>query len=226
MASPRHPRIHIDTDGVRTTTSSRVRPAVWLVVAVLSVLGAALFLAMRPRQVERIDQTATRRVAESARRRDANAPAPPRAQRDRASRVQLPARSEAIDDRAHAEAAAEAAADPNAVEGDAPTGIALFPPPGTDPIKPGILVPEDFELPPGYLRHYQVTDDGKPLPAILMFHPDYHPVDPQGVPIALPADRVVPPDMAPPGLPIEMLALPDDPVLEGPDDAVKNEPAP
>ena len=40
-----------------------------------------------------------------------------------------------------------------------------------------------------------------------MFHPDYHPVDEHGDPIALPADRIVPPDMAPPGMPIEMLEL-------------------
>ena len=42
-----------------------------------------------------------------------------------------------------------------------PTGIALFPPLGTDPIKRGIVVPEGFELPPGYVRHYQTTDDGE-----------------------------------------------------------------
>jgi hypothetical protein len=56
-------------------------------------------------------------------------------------------------------------------------GIAAFPPPGTDPPKSGILVPEDYELPPGYVRHYQVTDDGKRLGAILMFSPDYEFVD-------------------------------------------------
>ncbi len=87
-------------------------------------------------------------------------------------------------------------------------GIAVFPPPGTKPIKRGILVPEDFELPPGYVRHYQATDDGQRVPAILMFHPDYHPVDERGEPIPLPADRVVPPEMAPPGMPVEMLQVP------------------
>ncbi len=87
-------------------------------------------------------------------------------------------------------------------------GIAVFPPPGTKPIKRGILVPEDFELPPGYVRHYQATDDGQRVPAILMFHPDYHPVDERGAPIPLPADRVVPPEMAPPGMPVEMLQVP------------------
>jgi hypothetical protein len=80
------------------------------------------------------------------------------------------------------------------------TGIAVFPPRGTDPPKTGIVVPDDYQLPPGYVRHYQTTDDGKQLPPILMFHPDFHPVDDRGQPIAVPADRVVPPEMAPPGL--------------------------
>ena len=87
-------------------------------------------------------------------------------------------------------------------------GIRSFPPPGTKPIKRGIIVPEGFELPPGYVRHYQATDDGKQLPAILMFHPDYEFVDAQGRPVSLPENRVVPPDMAPPGLPIEILQVP------------------
>jgi hypothetical protein len=89
------------------------------------------------------------------------------------------------------------------------SGMQLFPPPGTKPLKQGIVVPEGFELPAGYMRHYQTTDDGKALPAILVFHPDYDVVDEQGVPIAIPQDRVVPPALAPPGLPIEMLILPD-----------------
>ena len=87
-------------------------------------------------------------------------------------------------------------------------GIAAFPPPGTDPPKSGILVPEDYELPPGYVRHYQVTDDGKRLGAILMFSPDYEFVDQAGRAVPVPANRIVPPEMAPPGLPIRMLELP------------------
>lgn len=88
------------------------------------------------------------------------------------------------------------------------SGIKLFPPPGTKPIKRGILVPEDFELPPGYLRHYQSTDDGQQVPAILMFHPDYKPLDRHGAPVSLPSDRVVTPELAPPGLPIKFLEVP------------------
>jgi hypothetical protein len=93
----------------------------------------------------------------------------------------------------------------------APSGIGLFPPPGTDPPKIGIVVPEGFELPEGYVRHYQVTDDGQALPPILMFHPDYDWVDERGVHVEASESGVVPPELAPPGMPIEMLELPETP---------------
>jgi hypothetical protein len=110
------------------------------------------------------------------------------------------------DDRApapEAEAAPEAESAPTV-----PSGIGLFPPPGTDPIKIGIVVPDDFELPEGYLRHHQVTDDGQELPPILLFHPDYELLDSAGNPIPLPENRVVPPELAPPGLPHTFLEVP------------------
>jgi hypothetical protein len=89
-------------------------------------------------------------------------------------------------------------------------GIAAFGLPGSDPPKAGIIVPEDFDLPEGYVRHYQSTDDGEQLPAILMFHPDYEFLDAQGQVVKLPADRIVPPEMAPPGLAVDhMLAVPE-----------------
>ena len=90
-----------------------------------------------------------------------------------------------------------------------PSGIGLFPPPGTDPIKVGIVVPDDFELPEGYLRHYQVTDDGQELEPILLFHPDYELLDDAGQPIPLPPDRIVPPELAPPGMPIRKVVVPE-----------------
>ena len=89
-----------------------------------------------------------------------------------------------------------------------PSGVQLFPPRGTKPIKRGIIVPDDFELPTGYVRHFQSTDNGERLPAILMFSPDYEWVDAAGRPLTIPADRVVPPELAPPGLPIQMLDPP------------------
>lgn len=94
--------------------------------------------------------------------------------------------------------------------GGGETGIALFHP-GTKPIKKGIVVPDDFPLPSGYLRHYQTTDEGQQLPAILMFHPDYKPVDASGNPLPIPENRIVPPELAPPGLPIKMLDVPEGP---------------
>ena len=87
-------------------------------------------------------------------------------------------------------------------------GLAAFPPPGTNPIKSGIVVPETFEIPPGYIRHYQTTDDGRRLEAILMYSPDYEFVDEKGEPITLPEDGIVPPEQAPPGLPVRMLEVP------------------
>jgi len=89
-------------------------------------------------------------------------------------------------------------------------GIGAFPAPGTKRIKSGIVVPEDFPLPPGYVRHFQATDKGQMLKPILMFHPDHQPLDKDGKPIPVPADRVVPEELAPPGLAVEHLDIPDD----------------
>jgi hypothetical protein len=88
-------------------------------------------------------------------------------------------------------------------------GIAAFPPPGTKPVKRGIVVPDDFELPPGYVRHFQTLDDGRQLPAVLMFHPDFELVDASGRIVPLPADRLVPPELAPEGLAIDILDVPE-----------------
>lgn len=88
------------------------------------------------------------------------------------------------------------------------TGIGAFNPPGTSPPLVGLAVPDDFDLPQGYVRHHQVTDDGVPIEPILMFSPDFTLYDDRGRPIALPADRVVPPSLAPPGLPLRRIQIP------------------
>jgi hypothetical protein len=90
-------------------------------------------------------------------------------------------------------------------------GIAAFNPPGTSPPLQGLAVPEDFELPEGYVRHHQVTDEGEPIEAILMFSPDYVFRAADGTVIPIPEDRVVPADMAPPGLPIREIEIPPPP---------------
>jgi hypothetical protein len=91
-----------------------------------------------------------------------------------------------------------------------PGGLAVFPPMGSQPLLRGLIVPEDFEVPEGFVKHYQVTDEGEQLPPILMFHPDYEQRDASGKPIEIPEDRVVPPELAPAGMPIEILELPDE----------------
>jgi hypothetical protein len=88
------------------------------------------------------------------------------------------------------------------------TGIGAFNPPGTSPPLEGLAVPEDYELPEGYVRHYQSTDEGVPIEPILMFAPDFTLYDANGRPIAMPENRVVPPELAPPGLPPRRVRIP------------------
>ena len=88
------------------------------------------------------------------------------------------------------------------------TGLAAFQAPGTRPPLIGLAVPEDFPLPPGYVRHHQATDDGQRIEAILMFAPGLQLYDTAGRPVPMPADRVVPPELAPPGLPIRRITVP------------------
>lgn len=88
------------------------------------------------------------------------------------------------------------------------TGLGAFNPPGTRPPKVGIAVPEGYPLPEGYVRHYQATDDGQRIEPILMFAPDKQIFDANNKPIEIPADRVVPPELAPPGFPIRRIEIP------------------
>ena len=88
------------------------------------------------------------------------------------------------------------------------TGIAAFNPPGTSPPLEGLAVPEDFELPEGYVRHHQATDDGEVIEPILMFAPDFELTDANGQPVDLPDNRVVTAELAPPGLPLRQVRIP------------------
>lgn len=88
------------------------------------------------------------------------------------------------------------------------SGIGAFNPPGTSPPLLGLAAPEGVPLPEGYVRHYQTTDDGQDIEPILMFSPDYEFFDAAGRPIAIPEDRVVPPDMAPAGITGRRITLP------------------
>lgn len=83
------------------------------------------------------------------------------------------------------------------------TGVAAFNPPGTKPPLVGLAVPDDFVLPPGYVKHHQTTDDGQDIEPILMYAPEH--------PRFLNAptrDRVVPSEQAPPGLPLRRVVIP------------------
>lgn len=88
------------------------------------------------------------------------------------------------------------------------TGLGAFNPPGTKPPVVGLAVPEDFVLPPGYVRHHQVTDDGQAIEPVLMFAPDFQLYDASHHPLPMPKDRVVPPELAPPGLPLRRIVIP------------------
>lgn len=88
------------------------------------------------------------------------------------------------------------------------TGLGAFNPPGTSPPLLGLAVPEGYDLPEGYVRHHQVTDEGVAIEPILMFAPGFTLYDRQGRPIQMPADRVVPPALAPPGMPLRQIRIP------------------
>src|SRR5262245_25047306 len=200
-------------DGVRVVRTSATRQVIWLTVLGMGVVVLVVVAALFGLRV-----SGRGPIAEAPRRppTDLAAATPPDA-----SRFVVPPPAPEPVARAGSTAPRPARAVPRQAAGGEPpakddepftigdpnerSGLRAFPPMGTKPIKRGIVVPDDFELPPGYVRHFQSTDDGHRLPAILMFSPDYEWVDAQGHPIALPADRIVPPEMAPPGLPIKML---------------------
>jgi len=212
-------------DGVRVVRTSATRRVIWLTVLGMGVVVLAVVAALLGLRV-----SGRNPIAEAPRPpTDVAAAAPPDA-----SRFVVPPPAPEPVTRATPPAAQPARAVPRPAAGGAPpakedepftigdpnerSGLRVFPPMGTKPIKRGIIVPDDFELPPGYVRHFQSTDDGQRLPAILMFSPDYEWVDAQGHPLALPPDRIVPPEMAPPGIPIKMLepAAPKAPPDGGP----------
>ncbi|MCC6247100.1 MAG: hypothetical protein IT499_04985 [Rubrivivax sp.] len=91
-------------------------------------------------------------------------------------------------------------------------GLAAFNPPGTKPPLVGNAVSADFELPAGYVRHHQFTDDGRPIEAIVMFAPDHPSVlaaaQAAGRDELTAAERVVPPALLPPGLPVRQIVVP------------------
>lgn len=231
MAShSRDPRVRVDDDGVRTLASP-ARRSVWVVVAAIGVpivvtIVAITVIRLAPAAAPPAtgrEPVATREpVAAPALPRDERAPEPLGEARPQLKAIAAPVVPRPrgaprpaeqpniiptpIDHGADDIDARDAI--PALIEAGETGGITVFPLPGTKPIKRGLIVPEDFELPEGYVRHYQTTDDGQPVPPILMFHPDYDFVDSHGEPIAVPPDRVVPDELAPPGMPRRRLEAP------------------
>jgi hypothetical protein len=184
MAS--HPRRAADADGVRVVERRGIQRVLWVLATVAGLIALAVVVAVLVirRGPERSAARPRRIVRGEPAAPDAAVPSPTRSQPEiRHEDIPFPPGER--------------------------TGIGLFPPPGTKPIRRGIVVPDDFELPEGYVRHYQTTDDGERLEAVLMFHPDFEWVDENGTRIPLPEDRMVPAEMAPPGLKIRMLEVPE-----------------
>jgi hypothetical protein len=192
-------RTRVDADGVRVTRTGRMS----LLVPVVIVAGAAGWFLVRSLRAEAPRAASRPSVAppaEESRPPDASAaPAAPARDPDVAERVRQRREERETDRRAKSQPTFTT--NPPGEH----AGMAAFPPPGTKPIKRGIVVPDDYQLPDGYVRHYQTTDDGRRLPPILMFRPDFVGLDAEGNPIQVPEDRIVPPELAPPGLPRRML---------------------
>lgn len=196
---------HVDRDGVTRIQKKRTGTGTWLVWVALGVTALCLLLSAwlvsSPGPVPDTLEPAPVRVAEKR-----PAPSPPRPSPTAPRPVVQPT---------IAQGSTEAPPPPQDMAQDAAPsgpaeGINLYRP-GTKKLKQGIIVPEGFELPPGYLRHYQSTDNGEGVKPILMFHPDHKPVDSSGKPVEIPESRVVPPELAPAGMPIEILELPEGP---------------
>lgn len=202
----------------------------WLLLAVAAIAAGPLWLLLdatrQTAETSAGDTSAAPQVLHAAATPDAAMPAatPAAAEPAAAPRIHAPAPLAPVDDTALPSldpndlAAYIRPGDPEPTgaeviralhEAGIREGLGAFNPPGTVPLMPGIVVPDDFVLPPGYVRHYQVTDAGEMLPPVLMFSPDHDWRDGNGRP--LPGDRLVPPEMAPPGMPIHPLPLPQPP---------------
>lgn len=191
------------SDGVRVVATGGVRKSVVRIAAAIALLASAVWILGRLASGPAGIAVAPPAPAAPPPRAVADAPAPTPRDEPREKSVY---RARRVEPAAPTEPPAREDA-PFAI-GPPGSGIALFPPRDTKPIKSGIVVPEDFELPEGYVRHFQATEDGELLAPILLFHPDYEIVDESGRAIELPADRIVPPELAPDGLPIQMLEVP------------------
>ncbi|WNG37483.1 hypothetical protein F0U61_30200 [Archangium violaceum] len=208
-SQPSNEERRVDSDGVTHIQRKRTGSGMWIVGLALGFTVVCLLLSTwlvsSPGSVPATPEAEPVKLAEST-----PSPTPFRPARKEAPRpVAIPVSGLGIPSPSEPAPEQEPMTQEATPSGPA-EGINLYRP-GTKPLKQGIVVPEDFELPPGYVRHYQATDNGERVKPILMFHPDYKPTDSNGRPVELPANRVVPPELAPPGMPIEILDVPAGP---------------
>lgn len=208
-----------DPDGVRVHGRNGARRWSGLVVALVLVVAAGAFLARQGPGGEGPRGAAP--PAADADERGADADFPRSAQPAATARPVRTATRAPIDPNDLASYAAPGTPEPTMGEviqrlhaAGIRTGIGAFNPPGTSPPLTGLVVPDDFPLPEGYVRHYQATDDGQRIDPILMYSPDFEFLDANGNPIAIPRNRVVPPHLAPPGLPLRTVRIPP-PLTQG-----------
>ena len=210
----RHDKATMGFDGVRLTADDGAARSIALLVLAVAIVALAAGLLLEggpdqsPTPIE--DQSSRATTLTSGRSASAAiAGIPPEHVAPIAAKPRLEPRRMSDEQMMRALERAEARGTIDVGRPGDVTGIAAFPAPGTKPLRRGIVVPDDFELPPGYVRHYQSTDDGHQLPAVLMFHPDFELVDANGNVVPLPTDHVVPPDLAPEGLAIQLLDAPE-----------------
>lgn len=214
---PHTPPNEPDGDGVRVVSkprgSRRVRPwAVVAVIVVIVVVAAIVWVVLAPRPGP--DAIAAPVVAEDGQMPAAAGEWPQSPRAATAASMQEPPLMPSNDPDDLAAYFQPGDPEPTGAEviealheAGVRTGLGAFNPPGTSPPLEGLAVPDNFLLPEGYVRHHQVTDEGVPIEPILMFSPDFTLFDAQGRPIAMPADRVVPPGLAPPGLPLRRVRV-------------------
>jgi hypothetical protein len=198
--APRAGRRTVDADGVVRIDRPRSRLALGIAAALVVAGGrAVLLLAVRGERADRpVPRPRDAPAASGARRPLRYAP----------SAAKTAEESSEAAGEGEPDGQREVFIDQMDRTGAPKEGIHAFNLPGTKPIQGGLLVPEGYVLPAGYVRHYQTTDDGEPVPPILKFHPDHRPVDASGNPIPLPADGIVPPELAPPDMPLQALDPP------------------
>ncbi len=211
-----------DGDGVRVTAKASGGPRyLWLyaLLALMAVAAGVAYLMSRPRPTQAPAVTPTQAPAGEARRVLTVAPRvvdPAITARDPTpAPLEIPNELRSLDPDDVAAYIRPGDPAPTAAEliealrhAGIHSGIAAFNPPGTSPPLPGLAAPENIELPEGYVRHHQVTDDGEPIEPILMFSPDFDFYDAGGRPVAIPDNRVVTPELAPPGFPIRQVEIP------------------